>query len=241
MKKSILLSLLFLSLLAAGQDKLDINSKFSIRGIFGIPRPISSSRFHTTFRGVYEAGLSCNYRITETTYAGLGFNYSNFSVSKQPWAAPVSTTAGALYYKTAMINQGVYLKVGYDQYFSDLGYTSISMNGGYMMVNYTKVNPDTLSNQFTNYANANWPHVPTSFNAPYLQPELSFNFIAERYPDKRARLSFSLLLSYTTLFYHFDARAPRYYHIGDVHEATNKYFISWVNIGVGFHALIGKK
>lgn len=241
MKKTFLFSVLLMALFSSGQEAAEINSKISVRGVFGIPRPISSKRFHTTFRGVFEAGASVNYRFTKTAYAGLGFNYTNFSVSKQPWAAPLAAASGTVYYKTAMINQGLYLKVGYDQYFSDLGYTSVSLNGGYMMVNYTKVNPDTLSNGYTNYANANLPHVPTSFNAPYIQPEISFNFIAERYPDKRAKLAFSLLLSYTTMFYQFDARAPRYYHIGDVHDAANKYFISWVNIGIGFHALIGKK
>jgi len=54
-------------------------------------------------------------------------------------------------------------------------------------------------------------------------------------------LSFSLMLSYTTLFQRFDARAPRFNQFEEIRNAPNRYVIGWLSFGVGFNVLIKTK
>jgi hypothetical protein len=96
-----------------------------------------------------------------------------------------------------------------------------------MLNNYFNVNADT--------SNANKPFVLKDFSAPFVQPEVSLNFIVEKH------LSFSLMLSYTTLFYKFDPKAPRFAQFQEIKSSSNNYFMGWMNIGFGFHILLDKK
>ena len=81
----------------------------------------------------------------------------------------------------------------------------------------------------------NLPFVPTNFSCPFIQPEVSINFIVE------PRLSFSVMMSYTTLLYYYDPKAPRFAHFGEINSAGNNYVMSWLNFGFGFNVLLGKK
>ena len=203
------------------------NPPFTIRGNIGIPKILSSERFKTAFSAVVQGAVSGNLRLFDNFYAGIGYEYCSFANNKKEWSAQVITKQGAVFYKTNLTGHGGFLKIGYDNFFSDIGYASYSLNAGFMSLNYTGILPDSIA--------SNQSSVSTMFSAPYLQPEIAIHFLAEK------AVSFSVFLGYTTLFYKFDARAPRFNDIAEVTKKRNNYFMSWINIGFGFNILINSK
>lgn len=200
------------------------NSRFTIRGNIGIPKSVSSQMFRTSFAGLYEANLSANMRIFDNFYIGVGYQNSHFQNNKilkqQLFNASVP-------YNTRCVANGAFIKIGYDKFFSETGYVSYALNSGYAMCNYRNINSDTSL--------ANRPYGPDSFNAAFIQPELSVNFIVEN------TMAFSLFFSYNTLISKFDPRSPRFNHFGEVNKTKNNYVMSWINFGVGFSILIKDK
>lgn len=215
-------SVLCLSGLAQKPDQR--NALVTVRGNIGIPKPISSKMYRTSFTGLYEANLSVNLRLFDNFYIGIGYQNSHFQNNKflkqQLFNASVP-------YNTRLMGHGAFIKLGYDKFFSEKAYFSYALNSGMMLCNYMNVNADTT--------NANRPYPAIKFSAPYVQPELSVNLLVE------GNMSFSFLLSYTTLFYRFDARAPRFNQFGEIRNASNKYVMGWINFGVGFTVLINQK
>lgn len=228
-----ILILIFLSSFfnCLSQEKQKENASFTIRGNIGIPRTISSKMFRTGFSGVYEGNLSLNFKLFSNFFAGLGYQNTFFQNNKQVFVfyqVPASQkTAGAsLSYDTKIMGHGGFLKLGYDKFF-DKGYVSYSLNTGYAKMSYLNVYDDSSA--------VNLPFIAKDFTAPFVQPEIAVNFLADR------SLTFSLMLSYTTMFYKFDPKAPRFAHISQLEEQSNNYVMSWLNIGFGFNILIGKK
>ncbi|MDI1353723.1 MAG: hypothetical protein PSX36_02305 [bacterium] len=231
MRQFVFYSLLFFSLSVFSQKK-KLNAPFSIRGNVGIPSATSSQMFRTAFGGVYEFNLSANARIFSNFFAGLGYQNSHFVnkkglfdhyVFKDPSSDPPGKTVP---YTTQLNGQGGFIKLGYDHFF-DKGYVSFCLNSGVMACAYQHVNKDTSL--------ANRPYGALKFNAPYFQPEIAVNFMTD------GNLSFSIMLSYATMLYHFDPKAPRFNHIEEVNSTSNSYVMSWINIGFGFNILLGKK
>ena len=220
MRKIILFIVLFSSFTSFSQNKQKRNAPFTVRGVIGIPRGISSKMFRTSFAGLYEGNLSANLRLFGNFYAGVGYQNTHF---KNNQFLKYTYFNASIPYNTRLIGNGAFLKLGYDNFF-DKGYVSYSLNTGYMLANYINVNADTNI--------ANRPYIGKKLNAPYVQPEISINFLADK------SLSFSIILSYTTLFYKFDPRAPRFGQFSEVQGASNKYFMGWINIGFGFNILI---
>lgn len=230
MRKAILLIFLGLAVTGFSQQKKE-NAPFTIRGNIGIPKSVSSAMFRTAFNGVYEGSLSLNVKLFSNFFVGLGYQNSHFQNNKKVFVyyqVPSSqkTAGGSLSYNTRMIGHAGFLKLGYDQFF-EKGYVSYSLNTGLMFVNYANVVPDTNA--------ANLPAVAKNFSAPYVQPELAVHFLADR------ALSFSIMLGYTTMFYKFDPKAPRFNDIQQVVERRNAYVMSWLNIGFGFNIHIYTK
>jgi hypothetical protein len=226
-----ILIFVFSFLTCLSQEKGKTTTPVTVRGIIGIPRTISSQMFRTSFSGVYEANLSLNARVFNNFFVGLGYQNSHFQNNKKVFVyyqVPSSQkTAGAtLSYNTRVTGHGGFLKIGYDKFF-DKGFVSYSLNAGYVKMIYSNVNDDT--------SKVNLPFAPKFFSAPYVQPEIAINFMADR------SLTFSLIFSYNTIFYTFDPKAPRFAHIPQVEASSNNYMISWINIGFGFNVLIGKK
>ena len=207
------------------------NAPFTIRGNLGLPIPVTSKSFHTTFAGLFEANMSFNLRLFGKFYAGVGYQASLFKCNKflqqQLYTSPTKNTT--VPYNTTMLGNGIFLKLGYDKFFSEKGkgYFSYALNAGYMLCNYADVNPDTSA--------TNRPYQSQRFSAPFVQPEVSVNWIVER------TLSFSLMFSYTTVLYRFDPRAPRFNQFDEIGKASNRYAISWCTIGFGFNVLIHSK
>lgn len=200
------------------------NALFTIRGNIGIPKPISSSMYRKSFTGLYEANLSLNLRLFGNVYIGIGYQNTHMQNNK---FLKQQVFNASIPYNTRLMGHGAFFKLGYDQFFSEKGYVSYSLNSGYMLCNYFNVNADTTAN--------NRPYQGLKFGAPYLQPEISVNLLVE------GNMSFSFLLSYTTLLYRFDARAPRFNQFYEIRSASNNYLMTWINFGVGFTVLINQK
>jgi hypothetical protein len=229
MRKTLLILLLIWSAGYFSQEKGKRNAPITVRGNIGIPRTISSKMFRTAFNGVYEGGLSVNGRLFNNFFAGIGYQNTHLQNNRKVFVyyqVPSSQKTGGatLSYNTRMTAHCGYLKLGYDKFF-EKGYVSYALNSGYAMVSYLNVVDDSSA--------VNLPFQDKKYSTPYVQPEIAINFMADR------ALGFSIMLSYTTLFYKFDPRAPRFAHIGQVKESKNNYLISWINIGFGFTVMIG--
>ncbi|MCC6371154.1 MAG: hypothetical protein IT236_09130 [Bacteroidia bacterium] len=220
-----LIILISLPTLVFSQEKL--NPRVTLRTYVGIPKIVGSQMFRTSFNGVVETGGSVNVRVANNFFVGLGYQYNNFVVNKKEWSAAITTTSGSVYYATKLQCHSGFLKLGYDRYFSEIGYITYGLNLGYMQGTYQKVIPDS--------SDKNKPFLSPIYTTPYLQPEISFNFQAEK------KASFSLILSYTALFYKFDPKGPRFNHIGEITEARNRSIMSWINIGLGCNLLFKNK
>jgi hypothetical protein len=230
MKRALFILIFCIPLLYQAQEKKKKNPRISLRGNIGIPRIIGSKMFRTAFNGIVETGVSTNIILTDNFFIGAGYQYTNFQVNKKEWSASVINATGgtvtSVFYKTTLeVNSG-YIKLGYDYFFSDIGFVSYALNMGYSSGAYGRV--------IANADPANQPWPGARFSAPYIQPELAFNFLAEK------KISFSFMLSYTTLLYRFDARAPQFNHVGPIKEAKNRANMNWINIGIGFNIFLGK-
>lgn len=199
------------------------NAPVTIRGVIGIPRNVSSQKFRTAFAGLCETNLSVNARLFSNFFAGIGYQNTFF---KNSGMFKYAYFNASIPYNTRLVGSSGFIKLGYDQFFEKT-YVSYSLNTGFMLAKYKNINEDTTA--------ANKPLVGTGFTAPYVQPEIALNFLADR------SLNFSLILSYTTLFYKFDAKAPRFNGFGDIINKKNNYVMSWINIGFGVTILINSK
>jgi hypothetical protein len=210
------------------QDKVldKQNAAFTIRGNIGIPRVISSQMFRTCFSGVYETNLSVNARLAGNFFVGLGYQNTHFQNNK---FLKFQYFNASIPYNTRIMAHAGFIKVGTDKFFSPTGYMSYSLNSGLMQLQYQNVNADT--------SQLNKPYGLQTYITPYVQPEMSVNFIV----DEKQTMSLSIMLSYTTLFSKFDPRAPRFNHFEEISKKNNRYNVSWFNIGFGFTVLINKK
>ncbi|MBI2723226.1 MAG: hypothetical protein HYX39_13715 [Bacteroidetes bacterium] len=228
MRKFLSIFCLLLAITFLGQDNFanKQNALVTIRGNIGIPRTVSSQMFRTCFAGVYETNLSVNIRIAGNFFVGMGYQNSYFQNNK---FLKFKYFNASIPYNTRIAQHAGFIKLGTDKFFSPTGYMSYSLNAGLLQLNYTNVNADTNK--------LNRPYGFTKFISPYVQPEMSVNFIV----DEKQTMSLSIILSYTTLFSHFDPKAPRFNQFEEINGKKNNYYMTWFNIGFGFTVLINKK
>ncbi len=228
-KSALILSLLIFwtGTFAQSQKK---GAPITIRGTIGIPRSVSSRAFNTAFNGVYEGSVSVNKRLFGNFFVGLGYQNTHFQNNKQVFAYKVfvdpngKATGATLSYNTRLNAQGGFIKFGIDRYYEKV-YVTYALNAGYMYCAYKNVHLDTNI--------ANKPFQPLTFTAPYLEPEISLNFLMD------GRLNCALLFGYGTMLSKFDPKAPRFNGFDEVAKKHNHYFISWINIGFGVNVLLG--
>jgi hypothetical protein len=223
MRKLALLLSVLLSFSAHSQSAKKENAPVTIRGVIGISRATSSQQFRQSFDGVFEANISLNFKVKKQFFIGAGYQ-SDFFKNKE--TIQYKNYNASIPYNTQLVGNSAYVKLGYDQFLEKV-YMSYALNVGYSFFQYKNVNQDSSL--------ANQPFVGISFSAPYLQPEIAVNFLTDR------RLSFSIILSYTTLFYFYDPKAPRFNQFEEINDLSNKAVMGWINIGFGFNILINKK
>jgi len=196
---------------------------FIIRGTIGIPKTLTSNQFRNSFNGLYEANLSFNFRLYTDVYMGIGYqsNYfqNNTFLRFKVFKADIP-------YNTRLIGDSPYIRFSYQKFFRSNAYWEYGLNYGFMVARYTGVNEDTTAH--------NKPFGSQKFNAHYVQPEVSANFIVDQ------NLSFCFFFSYNTLFSKFNPKAPRFNQFEEVSLKTNNYFMSWFTFGFGFNVLLGK-
>lgn len=223
--KKILAILIICSCFAGFSQKTgQENALVTIRGNIGIPRVVGSQMFRTSFAGLYEGNLSVNLKLFGNFFVGIGYQNTQFQNNK---FLKFQYFNASIPYNTRLLSSGGFIKLGYDRFFSDKGYASFSLNSGLMFNKYINVNADTSA--------SNKPFGLQDFSAPYVQPEASINFIVEKH------LAFSIMLSYTTMFYKYDPKGPRFAQFQEVKDSRNRYFMNWINIGFGFTILLDKK
>jgi hypothetical protein len=233
-KTSSVFFLLFLCFFSFAQ-KTKENPRLTIRGVIGIPRSTGSMMFRQSFSGIYEANLTVCMKAGKNFFIGAGYQNALFknvkSIGQIRYNYGTSGQVLLTPYNTQIIEHSALLKFGYEHYTGDIVYVSYSLNSGLMFGQYTGVLPDT--------SEANRPYGPTKFAAPFVQPEIAINFLS----GEGQKLSFSILLSYTTLFYKYDPKSPRFNHFATppIYIKSNRYFMNWINIGLGFNILPGKK
>src|SRR4051812_37762720 len=137
MRKTFVLICIALSLSGVSQKADQRNALVTIRGNVGIPKPITSKMFRTSFAGLYEANLSINLRLFDNFYAGIGYQNTHFQNNKFLKQQLYNTSVS---YNTRLLGHGAFLRLGYDQFFSEKGYMSYSLNSGLMLCNYLNVN-----------------------------------------------------------------------------------------------------
>jgi hypothetical protein len=223
MPKLVLLLSVFFSFSAYSQSAKKENAPITIRGVIGIARATSSQQFRQSFAGLYEANISLNFKVKKQFFIGAGYQSTFF---KNNEAIQYKYYNASIPYNTQLVGNSGFIKLGYDQFLEKV-YMSYALNVGYSFFQYKNVNQDSSL--------ANQPFVGTSFSAPYLQPEIAVNFLTDR------TLSFSIILSYTTLFYFYDPKAPRFNQFEEINDLSNNAIMSWINIGFGFNILINKK
>ena len=193
------------------------NSNVKIGAYLGIPLSVTSNKFSTCFKGLYEANVNVKFQVAKGLYAGAGFSNSWFDCNKQLFRSQYSN--GSVAYNTYLLINSPFIKLTYDKFFSEIGYVSYGISGGYCLGRYNKIITDT--------SQLNRPYGNVTFGAAFIQPEVSLNFMVEKY------LGFSVFLNNTYMLYKFDPNAPRFNAFQDVRDAPNNFLCGWVSIGFG--------
>ncbi|MBK7311657.1 MAG: hypothetical protein IPI93_13005 [Sphingobacteriaceae bacterium] len=225
--RKIALILILFPLFFLGQEKPaeKLNARFVIKTSAGIPKPITSNLFRKSFNGFYDLGISFNFRTVGNFYFGIGYQNvffkNNAYLKQQVYNASIP-------YDTRLLADIPFVAISYDKYFKSDSYIKYSLNYGYILGKYTNVNPDT--------SEKNKPLISKGFSGQYIRPEVSFNFI-----DKdNTWVSFSVMVSYTTLLYKYDPRSPRFAHFYELQPISNRYAMSWLTVGFGINVLLGQ-
>ncbi len=200
------------------------NKPFIIKGNIGIPKTITSNQFRSSFNGLYEGSISVNFKLFNNTYFGVGYQSVYFQNNK---FLKFKVFEASIPYNTRLIGNSPFIHLGFEKFYKSNFYIHYGINYGIMLGKYTNVNEDTSV--------YNKPFVSKNITAQFVQPEISANFIVEE------NLAFYVFLSYNTLFYKYDAKAPRFNQFQEeVREKSNNYYMSWLTFGFGFNVLLGK-
>ncbi len=199
------------------------NNPLIIRVVLGIPKTISSNQFRTSFNGLYEGHVAVMYRLFKDVYAGAGYQSVYFQNNE---TLRFKIFKASVPYNTVLIGDCPFVSFSYQKFFRPKAYMEYTFNYGFLLGRYGFVNDDT-----THY---NKPFQDKKFMSHYIQPQVSANFNIEDH------LGFSIFLSYSTLFYRYNPKAPRFNQFEEIRDKSNNYFMSWVTFGFGFNVLLGK-
>lgn len=204
------------------------NKPIVVSAHIGIPKTITSNKFRNSFNGFYEGDVSINFKLVNNFYAGIGYKRTDLQNNK---FLKQKVFNASIPYNTHFISDCPFVKLSFDKFFKENAYINYSIQYGYMIAKFTDVNEDTTS--------ANKPYGKTNFNSHYIEPHISANFIVDK--TMSSPLVFSVFLGYTTLFYKFDPKAPRFNQFEqELGDKSNNYFMSWITFGFGINVLIGK-
>lgn len=221
MKSFFLLIFSLLSLISIAQADIKVTQlpKFSIRASIGIPKVVSSAALRSSFSSVIATDLCVSYNLYSHFFVGLGYNYIYYK-SQKHFRDEIYPAINA----NMQMNNG-YIKIGKDHFFSDRGFTTVSLNAGLSSTKYAGLlfKADSLIGKY-----------PTSFTSGYIEPHFGLNFLVE------PNFGFGGFISYHYNFAQFNPAYPGFDKWLDYSKITNRWNISMITIGFGFYYGLGK-
>ncbi len=191
--------------------------RFSIRVNCGIPNSVSSSAFRNTFSAVVTGEGTVNCRIFSNFFIGVGYSYTYYQAQKYFRDLTVNTN---------MQSQNGYIKIGYDKFFSEKGFTTVSLNAGYNYNEYKGIvyKADSLIAK-----------TPTQFTSSFVEPQFGVYFIVD------PNVAIGGHIGYNYNFTQFKPNVGGMDKWLDYSRVSNKWNMSSIIIGFGFYYGIGKK
>lgn len=204
-------------LVSFSQDKAPQLPKFSIRGNVSIPKVVSSNAFRNSFSGVVSADMNINYKITSDFFVGLGYSYTYYKSQKVFRDQNLNAN---------MQSQNGYLKLGFDKFFSDNGFTTFSINTGYNFNQYNGViyKNDSLKGKY-----------PTEFDGAFIEPVIGIYFIVD------PNFAIGGHISYNYNFSKFDPTYSGFDKYFEYSKVKNNWNMSMINLGFGFYYGLTRK
>lgn len=190
--------------------------RFSIRVNCGIPNSVSSKAFRTTFSAVISGEASVNCKLFSNFFVGIGYSYTYYQAQKYFRDLNVNTN---------MQSQNGYLKIGYDKFFSEKGFTTVSLNAGYNFNQYqgTRYKHDSLVST-----------IPTQFTSSFVEPQFGVYFVVD------PNVAIGGHIGYNYNFTQFNPAVGGMNQWLDYSRISNKWNMSSIIIGFGFYYGIGK-
>jgi hypothetical protein len=216
--KHILFTILFFcSFISFAQDKAPTLTRFAVRGNVAIPNITSSKAFRSSFSGVMTADANISCKIFSNFFVGVGYAYTYYKSQKHFRDLNVNTS---------MNSHNGYVKVGYDKFFSDNGFASISLNAGYNFNEYKGIvyKNDSLKGKY-----------PTQFSSSFVEPMIGIYFIVD------PNFAIGGHLSYNYNFSQFNPHYPGFDKWLTYDHISNKWNMSMVTLGFGFYYGLARK
>lgn len=203
--------------LCSAQEKAPELPRFSIRGNCGIPKVASSEAFRNSFSGVVTADGNIDCKLFSNAFVGVGYSYTYFKTQKYFRDKNINTN---------LQSQNAYLKIGYDHFFSDNGFATFSINGGYNFNQYASIAyaNDSLKGKY-----------PTNFSSSFVEPMIGVYFIVD------PNFAIGGHLSYNYNFSLFNPAYPAFDKWFNYGQVSNKWNMSIITLGFGFYYGLERK
>jgi hypothetical protein len=204
-------------LVSFSQDKAPELPKFSTRGNVSIPKVVSSNALRNSFSGVMSADMNISYKMTSDFFVGLGYSYTYYKSQKVFRDQNLNAN---------MQSQNGYLKLGFDKFFSDNGFTTFSINTGYNFNQYKGVvyKNDSLKGKY-----------PTEFAGAFIEPVIGIYFIVD------PNFAIGGHISYNYNFSKFDPTYSGFDKYFEYSKVKNNWNMSMINLGFGFYYGLTRK
>lgn len=183
---------------------------FSIRGSCAIPKIVGSQAFRISFLGAYDASLSFNLRLGKGVTIGIGYQNALFNQTSFFKYKGLDTRL--------QVHNGI-IRLGYDKYTGPKSFISLSATSGFGINQYTAVKAakDSLNGKY-----------PTYFNATFLRPEFSVNFLVED------NFAFGVLVAYNMVLATYDPNLNCFATYESFNKYRNKANMGWISFGFNF-------
>lgn len=198
------------------QDKEHL-PRFSVRAYCAIPKIVGSQAFRESFLGIYDAGLTLNFRLFSNFTMGVGYQNALFGQTSFFKYKGLDTRM--------QVHDGVF-RLGYDKTTGPKSFISISLSSGYGVNLYTavKANADSLNGKH-----------PTFFKSAFVRPEFSANFLVED------NFAFGVHIAYNMSLATYDPRLDCFDTYVNFAQWRNRSNMGWLSFGFGFYYGAKKK
>ncbi len=200
------------------QDKMPELPRFSVRVNCGIPKLVSSELLYNTFSGVVLGDASVNCKLFSNVFVGIGYSYSYSKAQKALRDQNINTY---------MQTHNGYMKVGYDHFFSQNGFTTISLNVGSNLTSFSGIRyyNDSLKGKY-----------PTQFISAFVEPQIGVYFIVDPNVAIGGHIGYNYNLA------RFDSHYPGTDKwLSNSSSLSNKWNISSITLCFGMYVGLAKK